>query len=57
MLITFQEPRMKTTAVKSARMPEMRMNGCQLSKFAACIIITRRIMRNTRRRRTMIFTC
>ena len=37
MLITFQEPRMKTAAVKRARMPEMRMNGFQLSKFAACI--------------------
>ena len=34
--ITFQEPRMKTPAVKSARMPAQRMKGFQLSKFAAC---------------------
>ena len=36
LMITFQEPRMKTPAVKSARMPAQRMKGFQLSKFAAC---------------------
>ena len=48
LLITFQEPRMKTPAVKSARMPAQRMKGFQLSKFAACI---RQLCMNKMRKR------